>query len=147
MAPSATAAKTVPGKVKRPIPPGIQTNGINASNSSPSPSMSASRGSTGAKYPPTSATGTAAPTSASGARSANRSRRDTPVQLLGRGQRNTSVGLRSGSVVGELAPPQAAEPQPYSMSMIMPAECSRANCYQSKQMNIYSRNIEATRPP
>ncbi|RFU27705.1 hypothetical protein B7463_g8631, partial [Scytalidium lignicola] len=114
MAPSATTVQALTTKVKRPIPPGIQTNGINSSTSSPSPSMSA-RGlpSGGVKYPPNSAASNA---SNSGPRSANRTRRDTPGQLLGRGQRTTSVGLRSGSAVGEISVPQAVQPQPYIQS-------------------------------
>ncbi|KUJ21842.1 uncharacterized protein LY89DRAFT_577032 [Mollisia scopiformis] len=51
-----------------------------------------------------------------GSRSANRIRRDAPPQLLGRGQRNSSVGLRSASIVGEVAMAQPAEPQPYVLT-------------------------------
>lgn len=45
----------------------------------------------------------------------SRIRRDAPPQLLGRGQRNSSVGLglRSASIVGESAITQPAEPPPY----------------------------------
>lgn len=115
MAPS--AVQSLSTKVKRP--PGIITNGIHSSTSSPSPSMSAGRLPGGAKYPPNSATSNGAGSNTSGARSANRVRRDGPAQLLGRGQRNGSVGvgLRSGSVAGEHFPVQAvADPPPYSKS-------------------------------
>lgn len=115
MAPSTTATQSQPSKVKRPVPPGIQTNGINSSTSSPSPSMSNSRLPSTAKYPPNSATSNGAGSNASGARSASRNRRDAPPQLLGRGQRNSSVGLRSASLVGESSIAHVAEPQPYGM--------------------------------
>lgn len=113
MAPSATATQSLSSKVKRPVPPGIQTNGINSSTSSPSPSMSASRLPSAAKYPSASASSNGIGNTSSGARSATRIRRDAPAQLLGRGQRNSSAGLRSASIVGESAVAQPAEPQPY----------------------------------
>lgn len=117
MAPSATTVQTL-AKTKRPIPPGIQTNGINSSTSSPSPSMSAGRlPNSASKIPPNSATSNGIG-SASGVRSANRARRDAPSQILGRGQRNTSVGLRSGSIAGEFVTPQATGPQPYGKLII-----------------------------
>jgi transcription factor SPT20 len=51
-----------------------------------------------------------------GARAASRPRRDAPSgQLLGRGQRNSSVGQRSASVAGETAALQNVEPLPYSI--------------------------------
>ncbi|KAG0648946.1 SAGA complex subunit spt20 [Hyphodiscus hymeniophilus] len=107
----APISQPVSSKVKRP--PGIITNGIHSSTSSPSPSMSASRLPGGsAKYPPNSATSNGAGSS-SNARSANRMRRDAPGHLLGRGQRNGSVGLRSASIVGDLAVQQAPDPPPY----------------------------------
>jgi transcription factor SPT20 len=113
MAPSAAATQSQSSKIKRPVPPGIQTNGIHSSTSSPSPSMSASRLPSGAK-PPNSANSNGIGNGNSGVRSANR-RRDAPPQLLGRGQRNSSVGLRSASVVGDSAAVPVAGPQPYSM--------------------------------
>ncbi|KAH8600293.1 Spt20 family-domain-containing protein [Bisporella sp. PMI_857] len=91
MAPSATAVHALPSKVKRPTPAHIQTN---------------------AKYPP-SATTPNGGVGSSGVRSANRSKRDLPGQLLGRGQRNSSAGLRSASISGELSAPQVSGPQPY----------------------------------
>jgi|SRR3954468_20759936 transcription factor SPT20 len=106
MAPAASVVQATT-KVKRPM--AIQTNGINSSTSSPSPSMSAGRLPSGPKYPPNSATSNGGGNS-TGVRSANRAR---PGQLLGRGQRNNSAGLRSGSVVGELAISQVAQTQPY----------------------------------
>lgn len=48
-------------------------------------------------------------------RAVARARRDTPAQLLGRGQRNSSAGLRSASLMGEYATPQVSEPMPYGM--------------------------------
>ena len=108
MAPS---SQSITSKAKRP--PGIITNGVHSSTSSPSPSMSASRLPGGsAKYPPTSATSNGVGSS-SGARSANRIRRDAPGQLLGRGQRTSSVGLRSASIAGEVALQHTADPPPY----------------------------------
>ncbi|CZR57002.1 uncharacterized protein PAC_06891 [Phialocephala subalpina] len=119
MAPSATATQSLSAKVKRPVPPGIQTNGINSSTSSPSPSMSASRlPNGGSKYPPNSASSNGIGNSSAGVRTASRIRRDAPPQLLGRGQRNSSVGLglRSASIVGESAITQPAEPPPYVLT-------------------------------
>jgi transcription factor SPT20 len=117
MAPSATTSQSISTKIRRPVPHGIQTNtnGINSSTSSPSPSMSAGRLPSAAKYAPSSATSNGVGSNSSGARSANRNRREGPGQILGRGQRNSSVGLRSASIAGELLIPQVAEPQFYSM--------------------------------
>ncbi|KAE8451490.1 hypothetical protein EG329_003563 [Mollisiaceae sp. DMI_Dod_QoI] len=79
--------------------------------------MSASRlPNNAAKYPPNSASSNGVGSNSAGARSANRSRRDAPPQLLGRGQRNSSVGLRSASIARESAVTQPAEPQPYVMT-------------------------------
>ncbi|KAL2075702.1 hypothetical protein VTL71DRAFT_645 [Oculimacula yallundae] len=116
MAPSSTATQSQTTKVKRPIPPGIQTNGINSSNSSPSPSISNSRLPPTTKYPPNSATSNGAGSSASGPRSASRIRRDAPPHLLGRGQRNSSAGLRSASLIGDSSVAHTVEPQPYIKS-------------------------------
>lgn len=74
--------------------------------------MSASRLPGAAKYSPNLTSGALGN---NGSRSANRIRRDAPPQLLGRGQRNSSVGLRSASIVGEVAMAQPAEPQPYGL--------------------------------
>lgn len=73
--------------------------------------MSASRLPSGSKLPPNSASSNGAANSNS-VRSTNR-RRDAPPQLLGRGQRNSSVGLRSASVVGDSVAAPIAGPQPY----------------------------------
>ncbi|KAH9216979.1 Spt20 family-domain-containing protein [Leptodontidium sp. 2 PMI_412] len=116
MAPSTTATQSQPSKVKRPVPPGIQTNGINSSTSSPSPSISNSRLPSTTKLPTNPATSNGAGSNASGARSASRNRRDAPPQLLGRGQRNSSVGMRSASLVGDSGIAHVAEPQPYVKS-------------------------------
>ena len=125
MAPSASATTTQSLKVKRPTPAHIQTNGINSSTSSPSPSMSSSRLPGVAKYPPSSATSNGIGGGNSGARSANRSRKEGQAQLLGRGQRNNSVGgLRSASIVAEMAAPQASGPQAYSMWKLCFISCS-----------------------
>jgi len=123
MAPSATTTQSLSSKIKRPVPPGIQTNGINSSTSSPSPSMSAGRLPTPAKYPPNSAANTGAGSITSGPRSANRQRRDAPPQLLGRGQRNSSVGLRSSSIAGDSVAPQSVEPLPYGTANLRFAKC------------------------
>jgi transcription factor SPT20 len=114
MAPSATTTQPVSSKIKRPVPPGIQTNGINSSASSPSPSMSASRLPSGSKMGPNSATSNGVGNN-SAVRPPNRTRREAPPQLLGRGQRNGSVGLglRSGSIVGDSVVAQTLTPQPY----------------------------------
>ena len=113
MAPSATATQSLSSKIKRPVPVphGIQTNGINSSTSSPSPSMSTSRLPSGSKVVPNPVTSNGVGNN-SAARSANR-RRDAPPQLLGRGQRTSSVGLRSGSIVGDPAVAHPLTPQPY----------------------------------
>jgi transcription factor SPT20 len=113
MAPSATSTQSLSStKLKRPIPPGIQTNGIHSSTSSPSPSMSTGRLPNSGK-PPNSAASNGIG-NMNGVRAASRPRRDAPSgQLLGRGQRNTSTGQRSGSVAGENAAPQSVEPIPY----------------------------------
>jgi len=120
MAPSASATATQSLKIKRPTPAHIQTSGINSSTSSPSPSMSSSRLPGVAKFPPNSATsnGVGGGNSA-GARSANRSRKEGQAQLLGRGQRNSSGGLRSASIVAEMSAPQASGPQAYSTANLL----------------------------
>ena len=74
-----------------------------------------------AKYTPNPATGNGAGSNAPGAKagSAGRIRRDAPPQLLGRGQRNSSVGgMRSASLAGDSGIPHVAEPQPYGMLTI-----------------------------
>ncbi|KAI9651383.1 hypothetical protein NHQ30_001425 [Ciborinia camelliae] len=107
MAPAASVAQAT-NKVKRPM--SIQTNGINSSTSSPSPSMSAGRLPSGPKHSTNSATSNGGGNSA-GIRSANRNRQG---HALGRSIRNNSAsGVRSGSVAGEFAIPQIAQSQPY----------------------------------
>lgn len=116
MAPVTATAQSVPQKLKRPIPPGIQTNGINSSTSSPSPSMSTGRLPNSAKIVPNSATsnGFGGALSA-GPRSANRLRRDGSTQALGRGQRNASGTGRGAGLNDEGGEVPAAEPTPYGM--------------------------------
>ncbi|KAJ4222234.1 hypothetical protein NW759_006656 [Fusarium solani] len=102
--------QNVATKAKRPIPPGIQTNGvISSSKSSPSPSMSAKKPPPSAKQPPHSASERAI--TASTVRPINRARRETASQLAGRHSRN-SAGLRSASMAAETTP-HDAEPPPY----------------------------------
>ena len=111
MAPTVAAAPAAPvaTKVKRPIPPGIQTNGVAPSRSSPSPSMSAKRAPSAVRQPSNPpATGGTTPVSA---RPPNRPRRDASGQALGRGQR--SAGLRSASTAPDLATSPTTEPLPY----------------------------------
>ncbi|KFG87048.1 hypothetical protein MANI_007853 [Metarhizium anisopliae] len=81
-------------KIKRPVPPGIQTNGIASSNSSPSPSMSAKKPPTSAKQAPNSASDRSI--TASTVRPVNRARRENSSQAAGRNSRN-SAGMRTGS--------------------------------------------------
>ncbi|GJC83593.1 SAGA complex subunit spt20 [Colletotrichum liriopes] len=104
MAPVVTAVQppSVASKVKRPVPPGIQTNGANSIRSSPSPSMST-------KKPPNSATTNGA--NPQSARPVNRTRREPSTQA-GRISRN-SAGLRSASLAADMASAQAVEPPPY----------------------------------
>ncbi|KAK6722985.1 hypothetical protein SNK04_001837 [Fusarium graminearum] len=102
--------QNVAHKVKRPIPPGIQTNGaMISSKSSPSPSMSAKKPPPSAKQPPHSASDRAI--TASSVRPINRARRETASQMQGRHSRN-SAGLRSASMVADQIA-HDAEPRPY----------------------------------
>lgn len=112
MAPVGTTVHhNVANKVKRPIPPGIQTNGmIQSSKSSPSPSMSAKKPPSSAKQPPHSASERSI--TASTVRPINRARREPSSQILGRNSRN-SAGLRSASMAADMAGHD--EPPPYSM--------------------------------
>ncbi|CAH0002013.1 unnamed protein product, partial [Clonostachys byssicola] len=96
-------------KMKRPPPPGIQTNGVVATTPSPSPSASAKKPPPSAKQP-TPNPGVERNITTSTVRPVNRVRRDTITQL-GRNSRN-STGLRSSSVVAD---PQGLDggPRPY----------------------------------
>ncbi|ORY59955.1 Spt20 family-domain-containing protein, partial [Pseudomassariella vexata] len=103
-----------PNKIKRPPPPGIQTNGASSSRSSPSksPSMSAKRPPTAGGKPqltPTSASVNGVNGAAS-RQSISRSRRETSTQAIGRNGRNN--GLRSASMAFDMSLPQAFEPRP-----------------------------------
>ncbi|KAF6822014.1 hypothetical protein CPLU01_12259, partial [Colletotrichum plurivorum] len=104
MAPVVTAIQppAVASKIKRPVPPGIQTNGASSIRSSPSPSMST-------KKPPNSATTNGA--NPASARPANRPRREPSAQG-GRISRN-SAGMRSASLAADMMTGQAVEPPPY----------------------------------
>lgn len=98
MAPSAAAVATQtqahPHK-KRAPPPSVLT-GLNSSTSSPSPSIAAKR------LPPSNSHGSGfATVNGNGIRTGNRTRRDGSNQLLGRGHRNNSGGLRSASMAVE----------------------------------------------
>lgn len=121
MAPVATATATpVPShnpnatKIKRPPPPGIQTNGAPSSRSSPSqsPSMSTKRTPTGGnKAQPTpnsaSVNGVVRATS-------NRPRREQSIQVAsaGAGRNGRINGLRSASLAIDSAATHLLEPRP-----------------------------------
>lgn len=152
MAPVAAASQpSAASKIKRPAPPGIQTNGVSSSRSSPSPSMSAKRPPSAARQQsnPPNANGAAA----SSARPPNRQRKEASAQLLGRGQR--SAGLRSASIVPDFEMSHAVDPPPYSK---YPTEYSHhtlflfegrtvSNVYiQSSRTIISSRNTPGSRP-
>lgn len=106
MAPAASVAQAT-SKAKRPM--SIQTNGINSSTSSPSPSMSASKLGSGPKNSQNSITANGVGNN-SGTRSAKGNRSGHTV---GRGVKNNGAGMRSGSVAGEFVIPQVAQSQPY----------------------------------
>src|SRR5690349_20070604 len=102
--------QNVANKVKRPIPPGIQTNGAMISSKlSSSPSMSAKKPPPSVKQPPHSASDRAI--TASTVRPVNRSRRETALQLQGRHSRN-SAGIRSASLTADHGA-HDTEPRPY----------------------------------
>ncbi|KAJ9138674.1 Autophagy-related protein 27 [Pleurostoma richardsiae] len=105
MAPASTSVQPSVHKkpTKGPVPPGIQTNGLSSSQSSPSPSLPTKR-------PPNPA----APNGANGAaaRPPHRPKREVSGQLAGRASRN-STGLRSASIAGEPTVSVAVEPRPY----------------------------------
>lgn len=63
--------------------------------------------------PPTSAMGNSTANGVS--RTPARPRRDAPPQMLGRGQRTASAGLRSASLIPDIQTVQTAQPPPYSM--------------------------------
>ncbi|KAL6864513.1 Spt20 family domain-containing protein [Trichoderma novae-zelandiae] len=98
----------VPTKIKRPVPPGIQTNGAASLAGSPSPSLASSKPPS-AKQPPNSASDRAI--TASTVRPINRVRRDTLNQASGRNSRN-SAGMRSASLAADTAA-HGYEPPPY----------------------------------
>lgn len=130
MAPVATAIPTPvpnhnPGaaKIKRPPPPGIQTNGAASSRSSPSqsPSMSVKRTPTGgnkAQATPTTVAVNGVNRSASG-----KPRREASAQANGRIVRLN--GLRSASLALDSAVPQAIEPRPDGKTPDIPQNDTR----------------------
>lgn len=100
----------VSSKMKRPVPPGIQTNGAASSLAgSPSPSLASSKPPSSAKQPPSSASDRAI--TASTVRPINRVRRDTLNQTSGRNSRN-SAGMRSASFAADTAA-HGCDPPPY----------------------------------
>ncbi|KAF4505833.1 hypothetical protein G6O67_007743 [Ophiocordyceps sinensis] len=111
MAPSSPVVVQQNGvtKAKRPVPPGIQTNGAMPSTSSPSPSMSAKKPPLSAKHTPTSAGDRTI--TASTVRPVNRARREASSQAQGRHSRN-SAGIRAASFPADM-PAQFSEPLPY----------------------------------
>jgi transcription factor SPT20 len=99
MAPIGTATQNnVATKAKRPVPPGIQTNGGPSSTSSPSPLLSAKKPPPNAMQPPNSASDRSI--TASTVRPVNRARRETSSQIQGRNSRS-SAGLRAQSISHE----------------------------------------------
>lgn len=138
MAPSATTSQSMSAKIKRPM--NIQTNGLNSS-ASPSPSMSAGRLPGAPKYAPNSAKSNGIGGNNLGGRSATRPRRDGPAQLLGRGQRNSSVGLRSAGIAGEIVAPPVLEPRPYSMSRFPAHIYKKLISLRSHKRRIYPQEV------
>lgn len=96
-------------KAKRPVPPGIQTNGPMPATSSPSPSISAKKPPPSARQTPTSAGDRTI--TASTVRPVNRARREASFQAQGRNSRN-SAGIRAASFSADMAA-QYSEPLPY----------------------------------
>lgn len=133
MAPAVSVAQAN-NKAKRPM--SIQTNGINSSTSSPSPSMSAGRLPPGHKNPQNSATANGGGNS-SGARSANRNR---PGHTLGRGTKNNSAGMRSGSIAGEFVISQVAQSQPYGRKFVRCSIVAYTKVLKLKPSATYSKN-------
>jgi transcription factor SPT20 len=107
-------------KLKRPEKIQTSTNGVTGTASTTSsPALSAKRPQSG-QMPSTSATSNSGGMNGSGPRTVNRPRRDAPPQLLGRGQRTSSAGLRSASIIADSAvAAQVAEPRPYSETTLI----------------------------
>src|SRR5271170_233574 len=100
-------------KLKRPEKIQTSMNGVNGTTSTTSsPSLSA-KNPPSAQFPPSSTTSNVNGMNGTVSRTANRPRRDAPTQLLGRGQRTTSTGLRSASIIADATTLQLSEPRPY----------------------------------
>lgn len=85
-------------KVKRHVPPGIQTNGALTLNTSPSPSLPNRNPPASAKQTPNSAGDRSI--TASTIRPIHRARRETLSSIAGRSSRN-SISMRAGSCSAE----------------------------------------------
>lgn len=133
-----------PGRAKRPVPTGIQTNGVDVST--PSPSPSAKRPPATAKQPQNSATPNIAPPTST--RPPSKPRREMSIQMAGRGSRN-SAGLRSASIVAESAGPAAVEPRPYGTHPRTSdiTDKSSLTAPQLLPRSIFSGNTRGTRRP
>ena len=110
---TAAAAQPAPAapKIKRPPPPGIQTNGVVHSTSSPSPSMS-NKKTTPVTKQPTPNSASDRNIAVSSVRGINRARREATSLSLGRNSRN-SAGMRTDPFSAEMDG-QISEPPPYS---------------------------------
>lgn len=116
MAPtSAVSQSTVATKMKRPVPPGIQTNGPISSTSSPSPSLANKKMTPGnqQQQPQQPAPNSASDRNiaVSTVRPINRMRREANAQNQGRNSRN-SAGIRTGED-GNFSAIQDDGPPPY----------------------------------
>jgi transcription factor SPT20 len=144
------ATPIVPPKIKRPPPPGIQTNGVSSHQSSPSPSMST-------KPKPQAAGKTQqqqtqqTPTSASangvnvGANRPNMARTRREPSNVGRAQRNNGTIRSAGPTDATAA--QFFEPRPEGMEAKCPSELSLYQLTQKCQWsptNISLRSTTAT---
>ncbi|KFY72167.1 hypothetical protein V499_07693 [Pseudogymnoascus sp. VKM F-103] len=100
-------------KIKRPekMHPSSGANGV-ATSVSTSPSIPTKK--PPPILPPTSAMGNSTANGVS--RTPARPRRDAPPQMLGRGQRTASAGLRSASLIPDIQTVQTAQPPPYIRS-------------------------------
>jgi hypothetical protein len=102
-------------KLKRPEK--IQTSS-NGTTSATSPALSAKKTQPG-QMPPASSTSNGGGINGTRPRTVSRPRQDAPPQLLARGQRTSSAGLRSASIVVDAAvATNLSEPRPYSEIML-----------------------------
>ncbi|KHJ30311.1 putative transcription factor spt20 [Erysiphe necator] len=115
MAPLTTGTQPITSKLKRLVPSNIQTNDIQSSITSTSPSTSENRLPNSAK-PAINSAGSNNPENGSPSiRSAGR-RRDVFNQFFGRNLRKNSIGLRSGCSAGESVILMSNDPPPYIKS-------------------------------